>query len=288
VAIILPGAEWRPFVGKSSVALVHDIICLHTQVGSQAGSWNYGNIAGNPYAHLYTAGNGHTVQGKDLAYRSAANLNGNPRVIAWETSDLGEGIWPSPWRAVPWTQAQLDEIVRGLAWLCVRFNIPPVLVPDSKPGRRGIAYHRQGVDPYRVAGGELWSHAYAKACPTDPRIGQLVNYVIPRVRAIVAGAPTPGEIDLADYAAQLGRIENMLNVMYQAFDMQGQMPTWKGNLPGRVDTMYEELPKRLTAIEKAVAALGAALPSAPADPSAPVALGGTFTGTVTLTPDAAA
>jgi hypothetical protein len=71
-----------------------------------------------------------------------------------------------------------------------------MLVPDTKPGRRGIAYHRQGCDPYRVSGGDHWSEHYGKVCPGDARISQLINIIIPRVAAALAGHPE--EDDVAD------------------------------------------------------------------------------------------
>jgi len=189
VAIVLPGASYQQFAGKSTTPLVHNKVSMHTQVGSQTGSLAHGAGAENPYAHLYTAGNGHTVQGQDLAFRAAANLQGNPTVIAWETSDLGEGIWPSPWRPVPWTPAQVEEIVSGLTWLCVRFVIPPVLVASSAHSLRGISYHRQGIPPWPeyIPGTPEWSTSFGKSCPTDPRKAQLIDEIIPRVRAIVLG-----------------------------------------------------------------------------------------------------
>jgi hypothetical protein len=86
----------------------------------------------------------------------------------------------------------MDKIVALCAWLCKQFNIPPVLIPDTKPGRRGIAYHRQGINPWRVDGGELWSKANGKICPAD-RVSQ-VNTVVSRVKTLVQGVDmTPTE-----------------------------------------------------------------------------------------------
>src|SRR3989304_2012376 len=59
--------------------------------------------------------------------------------------------------------------------------------PDSEPGRRGLAYHRQGVDPWRVDGGQRWSTAYGKECPGPTRIRQLSEEIIPRARQISEG-----------------------------------------------------------------------------------------------------
>lgn len=196
MAIIAPMAQWRPFSGKSSIPLTHDIVCLHTMVGSLAGSWSWASGAGRSYWHFGIGGRGECWQCQELEYRSAANLNGNWHVIPIETADTGEGIFPVPWGNPPWTNAQINRIVELVAWLCARFNIPPVLIPDTKPGRRGIAYHRQGIDgnypDRRVPGGELWSNADGKICPADPRIHQLKTIVIPRVQSLLKGqVPVP-------------------------------------------------------------------------------------------------
>lgn len=196
MAIIAPMAEWHPFSGKGSTPLTHDIICLHTMVGTLAGSWSWANAAGRAYWHFGIGGRGECWQCHPLEYRSAANLYGNWHVIPIETSDMGEGLFPVPWGNPPWTQAQLNRIIQLVAWLCARFNIPPNLIPDTLPGRRGIAYHRQGIDGNysdgRVPGGELWSKADGKVCPADPRINQLKTIVIPGVRALLNGqVPTP-------------------------------------------------------------------------------------------------
>lgn len=190
-----PMAERRS-LGRalSKVPLQHDIICLHTMVGTLEGSYSWSKRPGGTYWHFGISGNGKTIQCQDLRYRSAANLNGNWRVIPIETADTYEGIWgppPSCGRVPAWTAKQIDAIVDLVAWLCARFNIPPVLIPDTKPGRRGIAYHRQGIPPHLVPGGEKWSNAAGKCCPDSARIHQLVTIVIPRVQARLKAAPSP-------------------------------------------------------------------------------------------------
>ena len=81
-----------------------------------------------------------------------------------------------------------------------------MLAQDSRPGTRGVGYHRLGCDPYRVTGGELWSSSYGKVCPGDARIAQLPG-LIDRARRIVDGQE---EDPMAEYADQLDRIEQLL------------------------------------------------------------------------------
>lgn len=213
MAIIAPMAEWKPFTGKGHTALTHDIVCAHTMVGKLLGSWNWANGAGRSYWHFGLGADGRLLQCQGLEYRSAANLEGNYHVIPIETEDgypdgktsnAGQ-VW-APWSGsnVPaWTTAQINQLVDVITWLCKRFNIPPVLIPDTKPGRRGLAYHRQGIDPWRISGGEKWSLSTGKVCPGDRRLAQFVNIVVPRVAAAVAGTtpqPPPEDPDMAYYA----------------------------------------------------------------------------------------
>jgi hypothetical protein len=178
-----------------------DIICIHTMVGSLAGTDSYfrsGNGAGfsGTESHFGTGSDGSIWQWQDTAFRAEANLNGNHRLISIENADygIGFGTWnTNDGGAVPaFTAAQAEAIARILAWASKEHNIPLVLIPDSAPGRRGVGYHRQGVDPYRVSGGEQWSLAYGKVCPGNKRIAQIPG-IIARARQIAAGNITPEE-----------------------------------------------------------------------------------------------
>lgn len=159
-------------------------------VGTTPGSLSIGAQAGHSYTHEYLDGDGDLWPGWWLDYRAAGNLEGNWRVISTETEDVNAGVFPSPWADPPWTQAQLDKLIVSGAWKCARYNIPPELIPDTKPGRRGIAYHRQGIAgnyvPYDgiVPGGERWSNAFGKICPAR-RVHQLKTIVIPGIQAIL-------------------------------------------------------------------------------------------------------
>jgi hypothetical protein len=193
MAVILPEAEWRPFSGKSTTPVQPDILVAHTEVGSNEGSISWGAKAGNPYAHNYTSCGGKTVQCQDLKHRSAAVLEGNPYAICWETEDTKSACfadWDHTCGNVPaWTNAQVQRLIKDMAWCCVRFNIPPVLIPDTKKGRRGLAYHRQGVpnSPEWVTGNLSWTKSTGKCCPDWRRIDQFKTKVVPGVRALVLG-----------------------------------------------------------------------------------------------------
>jgi N-acetylmuramoyl-L-alanine amidase-like protein len=204
-------AHWRPLGPGNPPSRMdrHDIICLHTMVGylkstedmfdnqGYTGVESHFGVGGKWGSDASAGLDGIIYQWVDTEYRADANLDGNHRLISIETADN------APQRAADiqaWTPNQVRAIIRLVAALCRRYDIPAQLVPDSKPGRRGIAYHRQGIDPWRVAGGEVWSNSRGKECPGDRRIAQIRNEIIPGVRAALA--PKVEDIIMDDKTAK--------------------------------------------------------------------------------------
>ncbi len=202
-----PGAAYKPLGPQTEPRMTgHDVVCLHTMVGYLSSTDAYFRAAnGVGYAgtesHFGVGGqwgkdaslglDGTVWQWQDIAYQADANLDGNPTTISIETADNAA-------RPIkPWTPLQCEAIAQILAWLCSREahaecpsswtchreGIPLALITDTKPGRRGIGYHRQGCDPWRVEGGVRWSGSYGKDCPTEPRVAQ-INAVIARAQEI--------------------------------------------------------------------------------------------------------
>jgi len=221
-----PGAAYKPLGPQTEPRMTgHDIVCLHTMVGYLSSTDAYFRTAnGAGYqgteSHFGVGGrwgkdgtlglDGTVWQWQDLAYQADANLDGNPTVISVETADNAA-------RPIqPWTPLQCEGIARLLAWLCSveahaecpsswtchREGIPLALIPDTKPGRRGIGYHRQGCDPWRVLGGVRWSPSRGKDCPTEARIAQIPAVI---ARAIEI---TQGDDMTAEQAAQLQDIHD--------------------------------------------------------------------------------
>ncbi|HZA40156.1 MAG TPA: N-acetylmuramoyl-L-alanine amidase [Actinomycetota bacterium] len=183
----MPGAVFDVEHGSEAMSR-HDIVCVHTIVGTAPAT----------AAHFSTAADGTIHQSRDTKFKSAANLSGNHRIIAIENEDRGSafGAWDtSDGHAVPaFTPQQLDAIAKILAWAHKEHGIPLQLCPDSKPTSRGLAYHRQGIDgnfgpfrhPGRVEAGEQWSGSFGKVCPGDRRIDQLTA-ILEKAREIVEG-----------------------------------------------------------------------------------------------------
>jgi len=174
----MPDAQW---LGEQSPRIPmerYDCVCIHTIVG----------FAPAHAAHFSTKKNGTILQSRDTAFRSAANLDGNHRVISIENEDAAQDV--------PLSEEQVEACAEILAWAHKVHGVPLQLCPDSRPGSRGLAYHRQGIDgnfgvpgarfPGRVTGGEKWSESFGKICPRDVRIAQL-PLILARAIEIVNG-----------------------------------------------------------------------------------------------------
>lgn len=187
---VMPGVNFTD-AARGSLMSRWDVVCVHTIVGHPPAN----------AAHFSTAASGYIWQSRDTRYRSAANYNGNHRVIAIENEDMGSayGAWnTADGHQVPgFTAQQVEAIAQICAWAHRTHGIPLVLCPDSRPTSRGIAFHRQGIDGNwsgyaysgRVSGGEVWTTAPGKVCPGDRRITQLISQIIPRARQVAGLDP---------------------------------------------------------------------------------------------------
>lgn len=181
----MPGAEWQGEEHGSRLMDRYDIVCIHTIVG----------YAPAHAAHFSTTGAGELMQSRDTRFRSAANFDGNHRIIAIENADHGPEFpkWAGS-DVPPLTDNQIDRCAEVLAWAHIEHGIPLQLCPDSRPGSRGLAYHRQGIDgnfesyrfPGRRTGGEVWTEHRGKVCPGDRRIAQL-PIILARAQDILEG-----------------------------------------------------------------------------------------------------
>jgi hypothetical protein len=96
------------------------------------------------------------------------------------------------------------------SWLAVRYGIGLERIRDSRRGRRGIGWHRQGVDRWRAPGGESWSTKVGKVCPGDRRIAQIPGLITEARRITQRGGDmTPDERD------RLRRVERGVELILQ-------------------------------------------------------------------------
>lgn len=244
----MPDVVQRSVVGPGHPRMTrYDIVCIHTIVGF---------APGGTAAHFTTSAGGEIVQCRDTVFRSAANLEGNHRVIAIENEDKGPRF--GPWNdadghAVPaFTPEQCESIARICAWAHTAHAIPLRLAPDSRPASRGIAYHRQGVDGNfggyafrgRVPGGEVWTRSFGKVCPGDRRIRQLIEVIIPRARELAG--PEEDELNFAQNAA--------LSELWQVV-VSGQKRD--GRLNADLGFILNQITAQLAPLRDAIAALSA-------------------------------
>lgn len=187
MAVTYSGADFRSLGDQTQPRMVgHDIVCLHTMAGSLAGTDTMFKERGygGTESHFGVGGNGELVQWQDLEFSADANYKGSNHIVSIETADKGSPFKEWSGTDVPaWTDKQLATLAKLIAWLCGKYKIPLELIPDSAPGRRGIGYHRQGCDPWRVPDGERWSTVVGKVCPGDRRIAQIPK-LIERARLI--------------------------------------------------------------------------------------------------------
>lgn len=192
----MPGADWLGEHSPRRPMARYDIVCVHTIVG----------FAPAHAAHFSTWKSGRIGQSRDTAFQSAANLHGNHRVLSIENEDAAQDVPLSP--------EQVEACARILAWAHRVHGVPLQLCPDSRPGSRGLAYHRQGIDgnfgtfrfPGRVSGGEVWSSSFGKVCPRDVRIAQLPD-ILARAKQLIEGDDMFTEAD----SKRLERIEKKLD-----------------------------------------------------------------------------
>ena len=194
-----PGASWRPIAryqpgGKSFRPDFNPRrLVLHTAVSNATPSmFSFFNVDGRATPHFYVGRDGEVEQYIDTDHGSSAVLDGSPTCITVETWDGYGHTWAGGAPGPRWRDKQVESLARLAVWCHAEHGIPLKQLPSSKPGTEGVGWHRQGIDGNfppgllagRVNGGERWSLAQGKVCPTDTRIRQGVDQVIPRALAI--------------------------------------------------------------------------------------------------------
>jgi hypothetical protein len=193
-AIVKKVARFNSGGSKAATMARHDGVVEHIAVSNGLSLFAQFNTPGEPCSHFYVrkagpqgegAGMADFEQYVDTAYRAPANLEGNHRMISCETqggvgTDLAHG----------WTTAQVNRLA-WIAWRCHELHgFPLRAMHDSLPTSRGIGYHKLGINPWRVSGGETWSASNGKVCPGAARIAQ-IPLIISKAVAMADPTPTP-------------------------------------------------------------------------------------------------
>lgn len=158
-------------------------VCLHVAVSEGSSLFGYFNQKGSPTSHFYVRKDGTIEQYVDTKYRAPANLDGNSSLISFESQGGVKNV-----DSEPWTAAQVEALAECIAWLHKVEGVPLQLMPNSKVTSTGIGYHKLGVDPYRVSGGEKWSSSYGKVCPGAGKIKQ-IPAIVARAKQLAGGTP---------------------------------------------------------------------------------------------------
>lgn len=164
-------------------------VCMHTAVSTSNSLFSLFNTRGNPVAHFYCRKDGTFEQYVGTAIRASANLEGNYDMIAIES-------WDNGGQRETYTDEQLHGLSLLLLWIHNHHAIPMLALENSKPGNKGVGWHRLGIDGNftqepgqllggRVKGGELWSESMGKECPFDGKIKQIHGELLPNVRKLI-------------------------------------------------------------------------------------------------------
>jgi hypothetical protein len=154
---------------------------FHVTASGARSMYGYFSTVGD-CSHFHVAKDGEIEQYIDTDFRGAAQRDGDDMVTV-ETQGAAPGVNAETEK---WTPQQVESNARIAKWVHDTEGAPLVLMPDSRTKSRGVGYHRLGIDPWRVADGEVWSRTRGKVCPGTAKIAQIPEII---ARAIQLGAP---------------------------------------------------------------------------------------------------
>jgi hypothetical protein len=179
---VYPGAVRKLIPPGKDPKIKPRVAILHVDAGNADSLYSYFSTAsGGIESHFHVKKSGVVEQYRDTDYQADANWHANDFAVSIETQGYGAGEW---------TAEQLAAIKALLLWLNQTHGIPLVKCPRWDGA--GVGYHILFMDEW--AGGP-------RACPGPDRIKQFDNVLIPWMSSPVE------EDEMADYAAQLNRIE---------------------------------------------------------------------------------
>lgn len=185
----IPKWNNRPRRSEPECIVFHVAVAPRSLVSLRASFASRSDACSNAYVN----NKGGVRQYMDSMQKSAGVRDGAERVFDVETAG-GQGADANE----PWSAAQCESLAMIAAWGHLTHGIPLRRMTSSKPGERGIGFHRLGVPrskyvaasapDWLVPGGETWSGAVGKVCPGPARIQQ-VDAIIARAKQIVKETP---------------------------------------------------------------------------------------------------
>lgn len=178
-----PFARWRPIPENATQpritptqAILHSAVDSPSLLTSLFGFFSRKDVSVESHFHVLVDGT--IEQYMDTERRADANRYANARAVSIETEDNGD---PDN---TPWTDAQLQSIIRLLRWLRETHDIPMWACPAwDQPG---LGYHSMWGAP------GPWTPARGKTCPGRIRIRQFHDVIVP---ALAMEAAMPAELD---------------------------------------------------------------------------------------------
>jgi len=243
MALIYPGALWRPMPGSATRPKRRKGrgVGFHIAVSERLSIYDINLSTGND-AHLYVRRDGGVEQNVDLDLVAYAGAAGNASMIWVETQG---GTTATDVKSGRWTSAQAATLARIARWAHDTEGVPLQLMPDSKPASRGIGTHRLGIQHslgidrvagWLVTGGERWSSAIGKECPGDARIAQLPSIIS---AALTAQEDTVSMDDVVHswYDPRFRENRNYAQVIHNIEDQATAAATQLAGLTAAVSTL---------------------------------------------------
>jgi hypothetical protein len=242
---IVPGALWRPIdVGNRArrvkgrglighVAVSGSTLLLPGPLSTRAADWTF-YLPKEPYPT-----GERFAQLIDLDLQCWSSGAGNLTCPAFE-SQGGLGTTAQV-NAEPWTGNQVESAATILAHLHVTEGTPLQDMGNSLAGSRGFGVHRYGIDPWRVAGGQVWSSSRGKLCPGDAKVRQ-IPAIVARAQQIVNGDDmplTPTDVALEWYGVKFREDRNYAQVIHNIEDQAVAAATQLTGLTAAVSTLAQ-------------------------------------------------
>lgn len=216
--MIYPSAKLQLIPESATQAhIVPRAIILHS-AGGKGSLYGFWLNSSDLECHFWISETGVVEQYMSTTTRADANLHANSFAVSIETESTVTA-------SEPWTQAQLDAIIKLCDWLCETHNIPREQI--ASPTGSGIGWHVMWGAP-----GD-WTPARGKVCPGPRRIEQTQQIVIPAVAKMAQPQEQDDWLDMtpAEQKALVDKVNGtalQVDAIYKAMMDDAKAP--KGNL----------------------------------------------------------